>query len=170
MNPFTQFPNATPETVWAAMQETDRRMKELQKMMGGMANSHGSFAEEYFFNSFEENQKVFLGEKFDEIEPNLKGIEEGYKDEYDITLINGKTVGIIEVKFSARVDDIRQVLRKAQTFRVNFPKFTKHKIFLGLASMTFTKPVEAACKRNGIAIVKQVGDTVVIYDEHLKAY
>ena len=148
----------------------DRRMKEMQKSIGSWGNNHGSFAEEYFFNAFENGQKNFFGEKFDEIERNLKGIEKGFKDEYDIVLINGKSVGIIEVKFKAREDVVSHVLRKAETFRVNHPKFKNHKVYLGLAALSFYENVEEECRREGIAVIKQVGDKVVIIDEELKVF
>ena len=43
-------------------------------------------------------------------------------------------------------------------------------VFLGLAAMSFDKGVEEESDKAGIAIVKQVGDTVVICDEHLKTF
>ena len=150
------------------MQDTDRRMKELQKRVGAWDNNHGLFAEEYFFNSFENGEKNFFGEKFDEIERNIKGLEK--KDEYDIVLINGKHVGIIEVKFKAHENDIPQVLNKAETFRENFPKYKNHKIYLGLATMMFYPELEQECINKGIAVIKQVGDNVVINDKHLKIF
>jgi hypothetical protein len=179
---------ATLESVWAAFRETDRqqkktseqlekssadfdrRMKKLEDLTGSMANNHGSFAEEYFFNSFENGKQNFFGEKFEDIDKNIKGIEKGYKDEYDILLMNGKSVGIIEVKFKAHENDISKVLRKAETFRENFPKYKNHKVLLGLASMSFIPELEQECIDRGIAVIKQVGDTVVINDKHLKFF
>jgi hypothetical protein len=148
----------------------DRRMKELQNMLGGMANSHGSFAEEYFFNSFEEGRQNFFGEKFDEIAKHLTNFWQGLKDEYDIVLYNHTSVAIIEVKYKARKEDIAKVLKKADTFRILFPHYKNFKIYLGLASMSFYPEVEQECAEQGIAIIKQVGDTVVINDEHLKVF
>ena len=58
------------------MKETDRRMKELQKTVGGWANNHGSFAEEYFFNSFENGKQNFFGEKFDIINNSFPALSE----------------------------------------------------------------------------------------------
>ena len=159
------------------MQETDRivkenalQMKELKERLGGMANSHGSVAEEYFFNSFEKGEQNFFGERFDEIEKNVVGIKKGYRDEYDILLINGKSIGIIEVKYKAHENDVRNVLKKAATFRINFPEYQQHQVYLGLASMAFYPTLEQECINEGIAIIKQLGDTVVICDEHLKVF
>jgi len=150
------------------MQETDRRMKKLQKLVGSIGNNQGDFAEDYFFNSFEQGKKNFFGEHFDEIKKNLKGPETD--DEYDILLINGKYIGIIEVKFKAHTDHIPKILKKAETLKINFPKYANHKIYLGLATLAFCEEVKQECINNGIAMIKQVGDTVVIIDEHLKIY
>ena len=188
MEPFTNNLPATFETVWAALQETakrqeendrqmkesreeyDRRMKKFEETMGAWSNNHGSFAEEYFFNSFDKGKHTFFGEKFDEIEKNVKGIKKGFKDEYDILLINGTSIGIVEVKFTAHINDLLKTVRKAETFRANFPEYKNHKIYLGLATMSFYPALEQECISKGIAVIKQAGDTVVINDAHLKAY
>ena len=150
--------------------EADKRMKKLEELYGGISYNTGAVAEEYFFNSFENGKTDFFGEKFDEIEKNVKGIKPGYKDEYDILLINGHTIGIIEIKYKANINDIPQIIRKAETFRVNFPEYAKCKVFLGLASMAFYPELEAECKTAGIAIIKQVGESIFINEEHLKIY
>jgi hypothetical protein len=189
---------ATPETVWAMLQEltqsqketdrqmketdrqmketdrqmkeTDRQMKELQKTVGGIANNQGSFAEEYFFNSFENGKQNFFGEKFNDISKHLKNRWQSMEDEYDIVLYNHASVAIIEVKYKAHVNDIPIVLKKAETFRILFPNYKNFKIYLGLASMSFYDELEQECINEGIAIIKQVGDAVVINDKHLKVF
>ena len=176
---------ATPDVVWEALKElttsqkelaasqkeTDRQIKELKETITGISKSNGLFAEEYFLNSIENGKYTFFGEKFDEIIPNLKtGLNEKVKDEYDIVLVNGTYIGIIEVKYKGRLDDIPKIISKAQTFRVNYPKYQNHRIYLALATMIFNQRLEDECKKKGIAIVKQVGDTVVINEENLKVY
>jgi hypothetical protein len=175
---------ATPETVWALLRElaesqketgrllkeTDRLLTKLGVQIGGISSNQGCFAEEFFYNSFEKGNQNFFGEKFDEIEKEVKGLKKDFRDEYDILLINGQSVGIIEIKYKAHENDLAQVLRKAETFRANFPDYAGHQIYLGLASMAFYPKLEKACTDNGIAIIKQVGDTVVIIDENLKTF
>jgi hypothetical protein len=152
------------------MQETDRRMKELQKTVGGITNNQGAFAEEYFFNSFENGNQNFFGEKFDDISKQIKNREQGIEDEYDIVLYNQDSLAIIEVKYKAHINDIPAVLKKAETFRILFPNYKDYKIYLGLASMSFYPELEQECIEQGIAVIKQVGDTVVINYEHLKVF
>ena len=152
------------------MQETDRRMKELQKTVGGWANNHGSFAEEYFFNAFENGKQNFFGEKFDEIRKKIYHKRRNIEDEYDIVLYNGVSVAIIEVKYKAHKDDVDKVLKKAETFRILCSDYKDFKIYLGLASMAFYPELEQECIEKGIAIIKQVGDKVIINDAHLKVF
>ena len=212
MDTLQNIPTATPESVWAMFQETDRmfqksaerheeldrmfqetrlllqelaqsqketdrkmqenarQIKEVNQTVGGMGNSHGAFAEEYFFNSFENGKRNFFGERFDEIAKNLKTKTKTLQGEYDIVLYNHEAVAIIEVKYKARVDDIPSILKKADTFRILFPDYKDFKVYLALASMSFYPELENACISAGIAIIKQVGETVVICDGHLKTF
>jgi hypothetical protein len=174
---MTEITQTTPESVWAALRElaerqaeTDRQIKKVNGTLGAWANNHGSFAEEYFFNSFDNGRQNFFGEKFDRIKKNVPGLNEKYEDEYDILLINGKSIGIVEVKYKAHENDVPKVLKKAVTFRANFPHFAGHQVYLGLATMAFYPNLEQMCINEGIAIIKQVGDSVVINDEHLKVF
>jgi hypothetical protein len=148
----------------------EKRMKKLEELTGSWANNHGAFAEEYFFNSFEKGEMNFFGEKFDDIDKNLKNNWQGLKAEYDIVLYNHAAVAIIEVKYKANENDIPNVLKKAESFRILFPQYTNFKIYLGLASMSFYPELEQKCIEQGIAIIKQVGDNVVIDDKHLKVF
>ena len=188
---MTNSKEATPEIIWALLREvaekqailtekqadltekqaeTDRQINKVNATLGSWANNQGAFAEEYFYNSFEKGKQNFFGEKFDEIEKNVKGLKKNFKDEYDILLINGKTIGIIEVKYKAHENDISKVLKKSQTFRINFPDYANHRVYLGLATMSFYPALEQGCIDAGVAIIKQVGDTVVINDKHLKVF
>jgi len=192
---ISNLPTATPESVWAILQEVaqsqketdklikdmrketaqsqkefDQRMKEIQKTVGGISNNQGAFAEEYFFNSFEKGKKNFFGEKFDEISKHLKNRWKGLEDEYDIVLYNHAAVALIEVKYKAHTKDVSSVLKKAETFRILFPNYKDFKIYLGLASMSFYPELEQECIEQGIAVIKQVGDTVIVNDANVKVF
>ena len=148
--------------------ETDRQIKKVNETFGSWSYNYGRFAEEYFFNSFAKGKQNFFGEKFDEIKKNLKGTETD--DEFDIVMLNGHSVGLVEVKFKAHENDVPKVLKKVNTFRTNFPKYKNHRVYLGLATMSFYPELEEECIHQGIAVIKQVGDTVIINEEHLKAF
>ena len=82
-------------------------------------------------------------------------------------MLNGSSVGFVEVKFKAHENDIPTVLNKVDTFRINFPKYKNRKVYLGLATIAFYPELEQECIKT---VIKQVGDTMVINDEHLKAF
>ena len=199
MENLSQNTTLSFETVWAALMEdreqrkenerilnekfaeTDRimrkyqedyehRMKNMEDRYGSMSNNIGSFAEEYFYNSIKKGNVNFFGKKFDEITKNLELFWQGLKDEYDIVLYNKDTVAIIEVKFKAQIEHIDKVLKKAETFKILSPHYKDYKIYLGLAAMSFKEDVEKRCKDEGIAIIKQERDAVIIIDEHLKTF
>jgi hypothetical protein len=52
----------------------------------------------------------------------------------------------------------------------DFLEYKNHKIYLGLAGMSFDSKVEEEYKKEGIAMIKQVGDNVIIYDDNLKTF
>jgi hypothetical protein len=154
------------------------QMEKMRKELGDFSHSQGSFAEEYFFNAFEKGKKDFFGTKFKDIAKNLKSDSRGLdidlpqtlEGEYDIVMYNDTSVAIVEVKFKVRRDDLSEVLRKAQTFKILSPKYKNANIYLGVAALVFPKNIEQECIKKGIAVIKQVGDTVVIIDENLKAF
>ena len=154
------------------MEETDRQISRLEKQVGGVTNNNGLFAEEYFFNSIQKREKSFFGQKFDKWIKSaiVEDDNNRTKAEIDFMLVNGKSVAIIEVKFRARDKHVEQVLKKVKPFRARFPEYENHKVYLGLASMVFDDDIEDKCKENGIAVIKQVGDTVIIYDENVKTF
>ena len=124
---------------------------------------------EYFFaNAFIDGKKNFFGEEFDEIICNMVG--DVTDSEYDVVMINGKSVCIIECKYKAYEKDVRRVLNKPKSFRINFPEYENHKIFLGLASKAFYPEIIDECEKNGIAVIKESGDNVSINYKHLKEY
>lgn len=166
MNVLQQKLDATSEL----MRKNEINMDRMNKRIESWGYNHGKFAEEYFYNSFEDGNKTFFGETFDEVEGNMQGRKKGFRDEYDIVMINGTSIGIIESKYKAHVNDIPKVLRKPETLRINFPEYEHYKIYLALASMSFYDELEEKCLENGIAIVKQIGENVVINETGLKVF
>ena len=46
--------------------------------------------------------------------------------------------------------------------------YQKHKIYLGIAALAFRKEIARECNKEGIAVIKQKGDKLIIFDKHLK--
>jgi hypothetical protein len=163
----------TDRILTAKQAKTDRQIKNIQKELGGIGRSNGEFAEAYFYNSFKRSNLNFFGEKFDEVRKNVYvyGDFAGkIRAEYDIVFINCKSIGIVEAKYRARRQNVSELIRKATTFKINFPEYANYNIYLALAAMTFEANTETDCVNGGIAIIKQVGKTYVVDDKNLKVY
>jgi hypothetical protein len=91
-------------------------------------------------------------------------------DEYDIFLLNNKSAAIIEIKYNVRKNNIEELLQKAENFRKLLPKYSNLKLYLGIASLSFRKITEKKIMEEGIAVIKQVGDKMVVYDKNLKVF
>ena len=153
------------------IKETDRIVKNLSKQLGGMANSNGDVAETFFMNSFSKNMK-FAGQEFDHIDTGLRRKNKtlNLQAEYDIVMYNCSSVAIIEIKYKADKEDVELSIEKVKKFKKLFPQYQDYDIYLGLAGLSIVKNAEKEAIKHGIAIIKQVGDTVVINDAHLKAF
>ena len=159
------------------LRETDLQSKErldqLGKYLGGVANSNGDMAEEYFFNTFRRD-KTFANEKFDKIRQNVSYPEDDNDPEIecDIILINGKSTALIEVKYNAKPENIKieELIARAKYLKKNSVQHKNHNIFLGVAAMSFKKGFAKKLRSAGIATIHQIGKKMVIYDKEVKVF
>jgi len=162
----------TAADVWAMFAETDKIIKELSRRMGGIDDNQGYHAEQYFQNVFAE-KPIFGGIKYDSVIPNLECLGKNGVSliEFDIALVNGDSIALIEVKNRIHPKFVRELAEeRVKKFRTYFPMYGKYKTHLGIAGFSFNKKVMEEAKKYGIGIIRQVGDSVEISSERLKAY
>ena len=158
--------------------EWEKSKENFDKMVieiGGIGNSNGDVAEEYFINAFEKNPSL-NGEIYDKVIYNARLVSEEslksneFNDEYDIFLSNGKSAAIIEIKYNLKRGVIKRLLEKGENFRKYHPIFNNHKLYLGIAALSFRKAAEENITKKGIAVIKQVGGKMVINSKNLKEF
>ena len=156
------------EKVW---EDFRKSMKSMQQELGGITKSNGEIAESYFVNSFNHSPQ-FAGQTFQFVDANTRRSAKALnlRDEYDLLLYNGVSVAIIEIKYKARKKDVEQLLKKTQTFKTLFPQYKDFDLYLGLAAFHFDFETEKESIEQGIGIIKQKGDNMVINDAHLKVF
>jgi len=154
--------------------ENEKQLKELKmqiqenaKHIGGISASNGEFCEEYFVNTFKINP-TFLGEKFDRVLDNLKPDPMVVNDQYDLVLRNGKTIVLIEMKYKAKVSDVRSMFLKLKSYRANYPMFNNYKIYLCLASFSFRDYVKSCAAKEGVVLIQQRGEKIEIVSEKVR--
>jgi hypothetical protein len=151
--------------------ESDQRIAKLEKLIGGIGNSNGEMAEEFFFNAFRKD-KIFMNEKYDKIQKGYFSSHEPHKWEFDIVFFNGLSVAIIETKYNAKPDniDIDELISRIDIFKHYSPEYKNHNIYLGVAAMSFKSGLASKLHKVGIATIHPVGKKMVIYDKTVKAF
>jgi len=146
-------------------QETARQIKEVSRQLGGMGNSNGDFAEEFFYNSLRETM-TFAGVHFDMISDKFRTRrimpdKTEKKAQFDIVLHNGDSLALIEVKYKAELEDIEEMIEeKVPNFRLLYPQYAKYKLYLGIGSLVLKDRIVQEAKKLGIGLMEQRGDAV----------
>ena len=154
----------------AQMKRTDATLERVGIRLGNISDNNGSNAEDYFFNSLEVNPELG-GIGYDTILKNFTPKSKRGQGEFDIVMLNGENIALIECKYKAHKSDVEKLITKqVDSFKKLFPIYAKHKFYLGIASFSFYPKLEEFAKQNGVAILKQKGDVVEIEADNLKAY
>jgi hypothetical protein len=154
----------------AQMKKTDERLKKLCGQVGGISENIGHHAEQFFQDAFA-TSLAFGGEKYDYMDPNVTRKKGDDGVELDILLLNGKSVAIIEAKNRIHPADVKTLAEvKLAKFRTFFTEYQNHKVYLGLAGFSFSKTVIELAQKYGMGVVKQVGESIEVEADHLKAY
>lgn len=150
--------------------EHDKKMERMGIRLGNITQNMGLSTEEYFHNSLAETMTLG-GVLFDDIRKNIHSKTKRLEGEFDVVLYNGDTIGLVECKYTAHENDIHKLTdKKVNDFKALFPEYSNYKFLLGIASFSFNEVVEALAKSKGVAVIKQVGDVIIIDDMDLKIY
>ena len=156
-------------------EEFDRKMDKMREEIGGIGHSNGDVAEEYFQNAFQDNPAL-NGQIYDKVSFNLhtKNKKKQIEGEFDLVMLNEESAAIIEIKYHLEKGNIEKVLKKAlnrvKTFKALYPEYENHKLYLGIAALSFKENVENVIHKEGIAVIKQIGDKMVINSKNLKEF
>ena len=146
------------------MKEDTKKMKATLKkvttLVGNISNNQGDIAEEFFYNSLKAKPSL-AGIDYDFIEPNAHRSKNNVEDEYDILLVNGKDVAIIETKYKAHSSDVDKLIHtKYENFKKLYPEYKDYKHHLGLASFNINDDVKNIAMSNNVMLLQRKGDLV----------
>jgi len=159
-----------------AMQEENARLiKAMQREIGGMGNSNGEFAEEFFYNSLKETM-TFAGIHFEYISDKFARQKKmpdktEVRAQFDIVLLNGDSLALIEAKYKADEEDVKEMIeKKIPNFKFLYPEYAKHKLYLGIGSLVLKDRVVQEAKKLGIGLMEQRGDAVEYKTDWVRVY
>ena len=145
----------------ALMAETTRKLDKAAALVGNMGQNQGAVAEEFFFNSLQA-KPVLGGVKYDEVIDNIKGYSGKLRGEYDVVMVNGKSVALIEVKYVVHPDDITKTITGIENYRTFFPQHKDFDVYGAIAGFKIPNEVAIEAKRQGLMVLKRVGDVMEV--------
>jgi hypothetical protein len=144
----------------ASQEKSDRRLDKVAKLVGNISNNQGDIAEEFFWNTLSSNP-ILAGIKYDFSTKNAHKRVGDIEDEYDILLVNGKDIAIIETKYKAHTSDIQKLVnKKYENFKKLYPEYKEYNHHLGLASFNINEDVKEEAINNSVILLQRKGDLI----------
>ena len=142
------------------MKKTDEKLTRLGIHLEGVTKSQGKVTEEFFYNSLKEH-KTIANIKYDEIFKNLQKDKDNISDEYDMLLVNGKDILIIETKYRTKTKDLNKLInKKYKNFKKLFPIYENYNHHLALASFQIEDSVKEKALKKGVLVLQRKGELV----------
>jgi len=140
------LPKATFESTWALIQENIKAIKAMQER---------DEKERIAWQERAEKESIALKEWKEQSDKSIKAMQQELGG---VSNSNGK---VAETYFVNSITNSMQFAGQ---------EYDEIDHYLGLAAFHFEENTENDSIEQGIAIIKQVGENMVIYDEHLKVF
>ena len=147
----------------------NQQMKELSQQIGGIGNSNGSNAEEFFYRSLEKTMAI-SDFSFDFINVNVNRYRKNLnlRGQYDIVLNNCDTTLVIEVKYKLTPDYVEDFYHKSlPKFKQLFPEFAHHKIYGAVASFSDFNNARQLAANYGLFVLGQAGQSLKVLNKNV---
>lgn len=115
----------------------------------------------FFFNSLQA-KPVLGGVRYDDVFLNVHSFNGKLQNEYDVVMVNSKSVALIEVKYAVHPDDIDKTIKGIANYRTLFPQHKDFDIYGAIAGFKIGKDVEESAKQQGLMVLKRVGDVMEV--------
>ncbi len=136
--------------------ETERLVRDVTKNIGGLNNSVGEVAEEYFLRALEKLPEV-AGVKILRV-GKLYGQTKELQREYDVVLFGRNTLIAVEVKHKLETKDVIAYCEKSlPVLKQLFPEYAAYRVIGGVAGMTAKKGAVKLAIENGLLVFTQTG-------------
>ena len=149
------------------MEKLENKLNKIGSMLGSISNNQGNITEEYFVNSLKDCLRVGSID-FDYLIENFVA-KNGHNTlaEYDILLVNGESVAIVEVKYKAHIKDLEKLPRKIEELK-NLPQYRDYRVYAGIATFFATNELIKRAEEQGYFILQRKGDIVITHAQNLK--
>ncbi len=143
--------------------ETDRMIRELRRQIGGLGNRLGDFVEDMVkpavVRLFQER-----GLPVHRFYSNLVARGEDGRPlmEVDLLVVNGNHAVVVECKSRPNTADVDALIKKLDGFKRCFPEHGDRSVHGALVGLGMPDGVAAYADQQGLWVLVQVGDDVVV--------
>ena len=142
-----------------------KEMKQINKQIGEFTYSYGREAEYMFYRSLKKTRfcaNIYFDRIFLHVQPRKEGRE------YDIVLVNGDYIALVEVKRTASIEDLHKLVEvQAKELKKDMPEYKDKKMLCVLAAYTCIDTVIEKAKELGVCMLVKDGIKVKEIKENL---
>ena len=141
-------------------EQTSKEVDKLSQYVGNIGKNQGSASEEFFVNPIGSTLKV--GDiQYDELYKNLYKKTKKVEGEFDIVLVNGTELALIETKYKAHKNDVDDLINKKYTnFKKLYPEYKDYNHHLGLATFKINDDLKQKALENSVMILQRKGEVI----------
>ena len=168
---MSAFRESSDRTVTNLTESTQALRESTQRMgehLGGIANNQGSVTEEFFYNSLLEHPQVGAF-KFSKIISNHMVGSKGKQTEFDLVLVNGDSVVVVEIKYKLHPAHIDKLAAQLKAFKKLSPEFKAYRLYGALAGFSVPGAVQQAAAEHGYMVLQRKGQAITCHAEGLRA-
>ncbi len=154
----------TDRKLQATAEENRRVIRQVSQQLGELGGKWGLFVENLVAPACE---TIFLarGIPVHQVSQRVRKRLEGNTLEIDVLVLNQAHVLAVEVKSTLDVDDVRTFVEILGQFRTFFPEHDHRQLYGAVAGISINPAVECYAYRQGLFVLAQSGETVVILND-----
>ena len=154
------------------IKRTQKSVKEVSRQIGGIGNSNGHFAFDFFYKGLDASMKIGDHE-FEDIQKHLHKHKKktNLQGEYDMVMINTDTIIVIEVKYKLTKDYVKKFYNKGlKNFKTLFPQYSDYTLYGAVASMSDPDGANELAKKYGLYVLGQSGKNIKLINDQVRPY
>jgi hypothetical protein len=147
-----------------SQKETDKQIKQVNKQIGELSNRLGEFVE---YQVRPAVVRLFQERGIDvhEFHPGISVTRDHEGLEIDLLVVNDTDAILVEVKSKLTQRDVDEHLQRLAKFKRLMPRFRDVKALGAVAAMVVPDEVASYAYRQGLFVLVQSGESVVILNE-----
>jgi hypothetical protein len=146
------------------IRQVNKEIAQVNKQIGDLGGKWGRFVENMVAPACE---TLFLkkGIPVHQVAQRLKRHLAEKTLEIDVLVTNEAHVLVVEVKSTLGVTDVKEFIEDLSQFRLFFPEYAQKNLYGAIAGIEIEKGVAKFAYRQGLFVLTQSGETVVILND-----